>query len=177
MAAVMGIIRSHNGAVKVSSIKNGGSVFTALFPIQGISLRPAAVNTKDDKTSAEGRTVLLVDDEAMVMDIGSQFLTRLGYAVKTASGGQEALDLFKQLSDRIDCLLLDFTMPGMDGLETMQRIRKIRPDARIIITSGYTRQQIEDRFALIEPPDAFLQKPFEMKTLQEILHDVIAGLK
>ena len=177
MAAVMGIIRSHNGAVRVSSVKNEGSVFTALFPIQGISLRPAAVKNRDDKTVTQGRTVLLVDDEAMVMDIGSQFLERLGYSVRTASGGREALDMFKQAPDSIDCLLLDFTMPGMDGLETMQLIRKIRPDARIIITSGYTRQQIEDRFTHVGLPDGFIQKPFEMKALQEILNKTISKAK
>ena len=174
MAAVMGIIRSHNGAIKVSSVKNEGSVFTALFPIQGISLRPAAVDNRENESGAERGTVLLVDDDEMVMDIGNQFLKRMGYTVRTASSGQKALDIIKQASNRIDCLLLDFTMPGMDGLETMQQVKKIRPDARIIITSGYTRQQIEDRFALVEPPDAFLQKPFEMKALQEILSKTIS---
>ncbi len=174
MAAVMGIIRSHNGAVKVSSVKNEGSVFTALFPIQGISLRPATVDSADTESVPERGTVLLVDDDEMVMDIGNQFLKRMGYSVRAASSGQKALDMFKQAPDRIDCLLLDFTMPGMDGLETMQRIRMIRPDAKIIITSGYTRQQIEDRFTHIGPPDDFIQKPFEMKTLQEKLHRVIS---
>jgi CheY-like chemotaxis protein len=65
-------------------------------------------------------------------------------------------------------------MPGMDGLETMQQVRKIRPDVRIIISSGYTRQQIEDRFTHMGPPDDFIQKPFEMKTLQERLNRVIS---
>jgi len=174
MAAVMGIIRSHTGAIKVSSVKNEGSVFTALFPIQGISLRPAAIDNEDDRSAADRGTVLLVDDDEMVMDIGNQFLKRMGYTVLTASSGQKALDLFKQSPNHIDCLLLDFTMPGMDGLETMQEIKKIRPDVRIIISSGYTRQQIEDRFARIGPPDDFIQKPFEMKTLQEKLDRVIS---
>jgi CheY-like chemotaxis protein len=175
LAAVMGIIRSHNGAVKVSSAKHEGSVFTALFPIQAIFVRKARPDRTESETGAAGKTVLLVDDDAMVMDIGSQFLKRLGYTVLSAPGGQEALALFKQASDRIDGLLLDFIMPGMDGLETMQQVRKIRPDVKIIITSGYTRQQIEDRFARIDPPDGFIQKPFEMKALQEKLHDVFSG--
>ena len=177
MAAVMGIIRSHNGAVKVSSVKNEGSVFTALFPIQGISLRPGKPDGMNTEAGPAGKTVLLVDDEEMIVDIGSQLLKRLGFTVRTASGGREALDLFNQESDHIDCLLLDYTMPGMDGLETMRQIRKIRPDARIIITSGYTRQQIEDRFARIDPPDDFIQKPFEMKTLHEILSKTISKSK
>lgn len=175
MAAVMGIIRSHSGAVKVSSIEGKGSVFTALFPIQGVSPGPAEPDHPDGKTVAKGGTVLLVDDETMVMDIGSQFLQRLGYNVKTASSGREALAIFGQAPDRIDCLLLDFTMPGMDGLETMKQIRKIRPDARIIITSGYSRQQIKDRFTHFAPPDDFIHKPFEMKALEEKLCRVIPG--
>ena len=174
MAAVMGIIRSHNGAIKVSSAKNEGSVFTALLPIQGVALRPSAVENKDNENIAERGIVLLVDDDEMVMDIGNQFLKRMGYTVRTASSGQKALDIIKQASNRIDCLLLDFTMPGMDGLETMQQVKKIRPDARIIISSGYTRLQIEDRFAHIGPPDDFIQKPFEMKALQEKLDRVIS---
>ena len=174
MAAVMGIIRSHNGAIKVSSVKNEGSVFTALLPIQGVALRPSAVDNMDNENVAERGIVLLVDDDEMVMDIGNQFLKRMGYTVRTASSGQKALDIIKQASNRIDCLLLDFTMPGMDGLETMQQVKKIRPDARIIITSGYTRLQIEDRFAHIGPPDDFIQKPFQMKALQEKLDRVIS---
>jgi PAS domain S-box-containing protein len=174
MAAVMGIIRSHNGAVKVSSVKNEGSVFTALFPIQKISLRPSSVDNAGTQSAAGRGTVLLVDDDEMVMDIGNQFLKRMGYMVRTAASGQEALDIVKQTTDRIDCLLLDFTMPGMDGLETMQQVKKIRPDVRIIITSGYTRQQIEGRFAIVGPPDDFIQKPFEMKTLQAKLRQVIS---
>jgi CheY-like chemotaxis protein len=65
-------------------------------------------------------------------------------------------------------------MPGMDGLETMQRIRKLRPDQKVIIVSGYTRQQIEDRFANVIPPDGFIHKPFEMKALKEVLYSVMA---
>ena len=170
----MGIIRSHDGAIKFSSVKNEGSVFTALFPIQGISLLRAALDSTDTEGGAERGNVLIVDDDEMVMDIGNQFLKRMGYTVRTASSGQKALDIVKQAPDRIDCLLLDFTMPGMDGLETMQQVRKLRPDARIIITSGYARQQIEARFAHVGPPDDFIQKPFEMKSLEEKLERVIS---
>ena len=109
------------------------------------------------------------------MDIGRQFLERLGYHVLAADGGHAAVEQFDRAADRIDCVLLDFTMPGMDGLETLQRIRRIRGDARIIITSGYTRQQIEARFAKIGLPDGFIHKPFEMKSLQKELRRVITG--
>ena len=173
MAAVMGIIRSHGGAIKVSSVKHEGSVFTALFPIQGVSLRQAKPETLPTGKHASGKTVLLVDDEAMVMEVGHQFLERLGYDVFEASSGQQALDIFKRASGMIDCVLLDYTMPGMDGLEAMQQLRKIRTDACIIITSGYTRQQLEDRFADIGLPDDFIQKPFQMKALKEKLGQVI----
>jgi len=174
MAAVMGIIRSHLGAVKVESEKGKGSTFTALFPIQGVSLGRKTAEPVVEKSPSDERTVLLVDDEDMVMEIGCQFLDRLGYRVETASSGQEAIDLLNQSSRNIDCMLLDLTMPGMDGLETMQQVKKIRPDLKIIIVSGYTRQQIEDRFANLTPPDGFIHKPFEMKALKEILHSVMA---
>lgn len=174
MAAVMGIIRSHNGAVKVNSVQEEGSVFTALFPIQGCVHPRDRADSLTIEAGSDGKTVLLVDDEEMIMDIGSQFLKRLGYTVLTAPGGREAVDIVGQVSGRIDCLLLDYTMPGMDGLETMIQVKKIRPDARIIISSGYTRQQIEDRFSRIGPPDDFIQKPFDMKVLKEKLEAVIS---
>jgi PAS domain S-box-containing protein len=174
MAAVMGIIRSHDGAVRVRSVEGEGSVFTALFPIRGRLAPRDRADSPKIEVGADGKTVLLVDDEEMIMDIGSQFLTRLGYTVLTASGGREALDIVERASGSIDCVLLDFTMPGMDGLETMLQIKEIRPDARIIISSGYTRQQIEDRFACIDRPDDYIQKPFDMKVLKGKLEAVIS---
>ncbi|BBO84649.1 hypothetical protein DSCO28_52150 [Desulfosarcina ovata subsp. sediminis] len=174
LAAVLGIIRSHNGAIRVHSVKNEGSVFTALFPIQGISHHRRHSEAETVESPSTGKTVLLVDDETMVMDIGHQFLERLGYTVKMASSGQAALDIFRQAANSIDCLLLDFSMPDMNGLETLQHIKKIGSTARIIVTSGYTRQQIEDRFAQIGLPDGFIQKPFEIKKLKETLGRVLA---
>ncbi len=174
MAAVMGIIRSHYGAVKVNSKEHEGSVFTALFPIQGISLKPTVEQSGPMELNQNDTTILLVDDEPMVLDIGSQFLERLGYRVKKAASGQEALEVLNTDPDHIDCLLLDYTMPGMDGLDTMQQARTIRPEAKIVISSGYTRQQLEDRFAHIVPPDGFIHKPFEMKALQATLQEVIS---
>jgi PAS domain S-box-containing protein len=174
MAAVMGIIRSHGGAVKVVSEKNKGAVFTALFPVRGSYLRAIAPESAQTETRIAGKTVLLVDDDTLVMEVGSQFLERLGYTVRSASNGQEALDILDQTSESIDCLLLDYTMPGMDGLETMQRAKAIRPETRVIITSGYTRQQIEDQFTAIARPDDFIQKPFEMKGLGKKLSSVLS---
>lgn len=174
MAAVMGIIRSHSGAVKVESEKGKGSTFTALFPIQGISLSRATVKPVEEESTPDEKTVLLVDDEDMVMEIGCKFLERLGYRVETASSGQEALDILNRVPHQIiDCILLDLTMPGMDGLETMRQVKKSRPDQKVIIVSGYTRQQIEDRFANVAPPDGFIHKPFEMKALKETLYSVM----
>lgn len=174
MAAVMGIIRSHKGVIKVSSSKNQGSVFTALFPIHRAAIDRSAPAADRTAASAAGRTVLIVDDEEMVMDIGRQFLERIGYTVREAASGRDALVIFEQAADQIDCVLLDFTMPGLDGLDTMKQIKAIRSDAKIIITSGYTRQQIEDRFIPIGPPDDFIQKPFEMRTLREKLDEVMS---
>ena len=177
MAAVLGIIRSHNGAVRARSTKGEGSVFTALFPIQGVFLTREAPAETAPAVRSDDKTVLLVDDDALVMEIGTQFLERLGYTVLTAASGQEAIEIYRRNRDAIDCLLLDFTMPGMDGMATMQKIREICPDIRILITSGYTRQQIEDRFSAIGPPDDFIQKPFEIQALREKINGVLSGGK
>ena len=169
MAAVMGIIRSHGGAVKVSSVKNEGAVFTALFPIQGVSVQRAKPVPLLAEAKSTQKTVLLVDDEPMVREVGRQFIERLGCHVLEAANGQQALQIFNRAHANIDCVLLDYTMPGMDGHETMLQIKAIREDTYVIISSGYTRQQLEGRFSDSQPND-FIQKPFQMKALQEKLN-------
>ncbi len=103
--------------------------------------------------------VLVVDDNARVLQAVSQLVGALGYPVMTAASGREALGVFGEHHAHIGCVLLDLTMPDMDGLETMQALRAVDPKARIVLSSGYSEQSVRRRIGG-DGPTHFLQKPF-----------------
>jgi CheY-like chemotaxis protein len=103
--------------------------------------------------------VLVVDDNARVLQAVSQLVGALGYLVMTAASGREALAVFGERHAQIGCVLLDLTMPDMDGLETMQALRAVDPKARIVLSSGYSEQSVRRRMSG-DSSTGFLQKPF-----------------
>jgi PAS domain S-box-containing protein len=163
LAAVMGIVRGHKGAIKVCSEPGNGSTFTVLLPASG---EVAAVEKGLlPPTSWKGSgTILLVDDEETVRAVTRRMLERSGYTVITASDGREAVMLFKQQSDKLACVLMDLTMPHMDGDMAFREMFRFRSDIPVILSSGYSPQDIEQRFAG-KGLAGFLQKPYELATL------------
>lgn len=117
----------------------------------------------DKKCPWEGR-ILLVDDEESIRTVGRMMLERIGYEVITAADGHEAITIYQNKKDIIDLVLLDLTMPIMDGEETYQELFKINPTIRVIVSSGYNSQEIAARFAM-KGWVGFIQKPF---TFQEL---------
>jgi CheY-like chemotaxis protein len=117
-------------------------------------------------------TVLLVDDEEIIIGVGKQMLERLGYSVLTARSGREAVDVYKNCPDDVDLVLLDFIMPGMEAGDTYDRLKTINPAIKVILSSGYGLDQkssaIMDRGC-----DGFIQKPFNMKILQEKIREIL----
>lgn len=111
-----------------------------------------------------GRTVLLVDDEKMVLEVGRAILQRLGHDVLTAESGEEALARFSQHRDSIGCVVLDLTMPGMDGKETFTQMRELKPALPIIIASGLSADQVINQFGSV-PPTSVIQKPYQVADL------------
>jgi len=110
------------------------------------------------------RTVLLVDDEKMVLDVGKAILQRLGHDVLTAESGQEALDQLDRHRDRIECVVLDLTMPGMDGTTTFGHLRAMSPALPVIIASGMSADQVSGQFADY-PKTTVIQKPYQVADL------------
>ncbi|NTW65020.1 MAG: response regulator [Nitrospirae bacterium] len=173
LSAVLGIMRAHKGTLSLQSEPGRGSTFKAIFPAV------PAPQEEEQRTIASGDapwrgrgTVLLVDDEEIVRTACGKMLESLGYSVITAVDGREALDIYRERSDTIDLVLLDMTMPHMDGMETSRELRRHDPKARVIISSGYTVQDIESRFAGTGL-DGFIQKPFTVKGLQAELDRVL----
>ncbi|MFA7402658.1 MAG: PAS domain S-box protein [Pelobacteraceae bacterium] len=169
MAAVLGIVRGHRGAIKVSSEPEAGTTFKVLFPASG---KPAElfdeVPHHEDRKRAG--TVLLVDDEETVRGIGSEMLKELGFTVITADDGRKAIDVFQQNLD-VCFVLLDLTMPHMDGEQCFRELRRIKPDVRVIMSSGYNEQEVTQKFAG-KGLNGFIQKPYRLSMLQEAIRRI-----
>ncbi len=124
-----------------------------------------------EKATRNKNTILLVDDEEMVLDIGVQMLSRLGYSVIQAESGTEAIGIFQKDSETIDIVILDIVMPDLDGGETVAAIREINPDVKIVLSSGFGRDGKTNE--ILERCNGFIQKPFSMKELSETLSRVV----
>ncbi len=171
LAAVQGIVRGHKGALKVYSEAGKGTTFKVLFPAvntEGPVHRHEAVSDTHWKGSG---TILLVDDEEMVRSIAGEMLERLGFQVLTARDGVEALEVYQQRHPEIAGVLLDLTMPQMDGEETLRELRKIHPSVRVVLSSGYNKQEITQRFAG-KGLAGFIQKPYRLAELKTVFHSM-----
>jgi len=160
MAAVLGIVRGHKGAIRVASQVGKGTTVTVLLPAAGPEVRlPVEPAPSSPGARPANAAVLVVDDNARVLQAVSQLVGALGYPVLTAASGQEALRVFGEHHAQIGCVLLDLTMPEMDGLETMRALRAVDPAAKIVLSSGYSEQAVRRRISG-DGPTRFLQKPF-----------------
>ncbi len=175
MSAVLGIVRGHYGVIKISSEVGGGTTFRILFPANADSLvgNGSASNLENTETEWWGSgTVLLADDEEAVRAVGKQMLERLGFDVVTAANGRQAVELFRGHADEIDWVLLDLSMPVLDGKEALHEIRSIRPGVSVILSSGYNEseavQQMTD-----DGPAGFIQKPFTTNELKDKLGEIL----
>ena len=120
----------------------------------------------------EAETVLLVDDEEIVLGVGKQMLERLGYSVLTARSGQEAVDVYKNEPDAIDLVLLDMIMPGLEAGDTYDKLKAVNPAIKVILSSGYSLDQ--NASAIIDRGcNGFIQKPFNMKILEEKIGEIL----
>jgi PAS domain S-box-containing protein len=171
LPAALGILRGHQGRIQVISRPGQGTRVRVYFPVRESS-RPAAGS--ELVPLAKGTLLIVDDDEEVRRPIAELIRSRLGYEVLEASGGEEAVALFRAQADRIALVLMDATMPGLDGSAAFEAMRRIRPDARAILCSGYGDETgraaaAEHGFA------AFLRKPFSLKELESLLVQHLAG--
>jgi two-component system, cell cycle sensor histidine kinase and response regulator CckA len=151
-------------------IKYRGTTFFIYLPALGIKAERKIESP--EKIIRGNETVLFVDDEETVLEVGSKMLKHLGYSVHGARGGQEALDIYENNKNRIDLVVLDMIMPGMGGSDTYDRLKEINPTVKVLLSSGYSRDgQAED--ILRRGCDGFLQKPFDMIELSRKLKEVL----
>jgi len=173
MSAVLGIVRSHHGAIKVYSEVGKGTTFKVLFPANTQVLESdlgAANENGQTQWRGEG-TVLIADDEDTVCSVGKQMLEHMGFKVLAATDGREAVEMYSDHASDIVCVLLDLTMPHMDGTEAFREMRRINPDVTVILCSGYSEQDATESFTG-KGLAGFLQKPYSMSELKEILVEI-----
>lgn len=168
LAAVQGIVRGHKGAIRVFSEPDKGTTFQVLFPADGqASAVPPGKSATIRSWRGQG-TVLVVDDEEIVRNLACQMIEHLGFTTLAAKDGQEAVEIFREHQNRIVCVLLDLTMPKLGGDETFRELRRIRPDVRVILSSGYNEENATERFDRLELA-GFIQKPYQFETMIERL--------
>ena len=173
MSAVLGIVRSHKGSMKIYSEPGRGTNLRVLFPTDSKEL----IATKDQANTEAienlpGGKILFIDDELLVRNIGTDMLSELGFSTICAQNGVEALELFDQHRHEIVAVILDLTMPEMDGIATFRELKKRSPDLQVILASGYNEQEATRDF-VGRGLAAFIQKPFVMSELERILHKVL----
>jgi len=174
LAAVLGIVRGHKGAIQVFSEPDRGTTFKVFFPAHGrLATPPAPVFDVMAMQKGSG-AILLVDDEMTVRRVAEKILRGAGYEVVTAGEGAEAVDTFRGGPSRFDVVLLDLTMPHMDGEAVFRALKEIRPDVCVLLMSGFNEEDMLDRFAG-RGVAGFLPKPFNAEMLLAKLRDVLSG--
>ncbi|MDD2309313.1 MAG: PAS domain S-box protein [Desulfuromonadaceae bacterium] len=164
MAAVLGIIRGHKGAIKVYSEPGKGSTFKILLPASGKPAEIFNIDTRNDNWKGSG-TVLLVDDEETIRGIGVEMLKELGFNVVTANDGREAIQAYKARID-ISFVILDLTMPHMDGEQCFRELRMLNPEVKVIMSSGFSELEVTQKF-VGKGLAGFIQKPYKFSVLRE----------
>lgn len=170
LAMVYGIIKGHEGIIDVKSQQGKGTTFYIYLPATEKAI--AQEKTTSTKILMGTETILLVDDEEIVLEVNSQLLSSLGYQVYVAGSGQEAIAVYKEKQKEIALIILDMVMPGFSGGETFDRLRAINPDIRILLSSGYSLEgqarQIMDRGC-----NDFLQKPFNFEKISFKVREIL----
>ncbi|MEJ2656675.1 MAG: response regulator, partial [Desulfobacterales bacterium] len=173
LSSVYGIVKNHGGFIDVHSEKGVGTSFHIYLPAMGKQniFKNKEIEPADNITHGT-ETILLVDDEDMIIDVSRQLLEKLGYTVLTAGSGKEAIEIYQKHIDKISLVIIDMIMPDLNGGETFDELKKINPDIKVLLASGYSldgqAQNIIDRGC-----NGFIQKPFNIKKLSHKIRTVM----
>lgn len=173
LSAAAGIVQAHGGHIELFSKPGHGTLVEVLLP--HCALAPAPLDKPGSGLEAEGSNTwrgqgvaLVVDDDPQPRAAARRLLERLGFEVCEAQGGTEALELLRAEGSRFACVLLDLTMPGMDGHECLAGLREVQPELPVLVTSGYSKRELDDASA------GFLPKPYELDELRTRLRELLA---
>jgi CheY-like chemotaxis protein len=170
LASAYGIMKAHGGYIDVGSKKGQGSTFSICLPASDKEV-PKAVKSAERFTEGSG-TVLLVDDEEVILEVGQELLETMGYRVLLARNGKEAVEVYEMNRDNIDIVVMDMVMPKMGGGEAYDRMKEINPDIKALLSSGFSIDG-EASEILERGCDGFIQKPFAMKDLSRKISEIL----
>ena len=174
LAAVLGIVRGHKGGIKVYSEVGQGTTFKVLFPCKPEAAPAPEAAAGPEEARRGAGLVLVVDDEETVRSVSKMALEKSGFSVMTAGDGREGLSVFQSHGAAIDLVVLDMTMPHMNGEEAFREMRRLRPGARVILSSGYNEHEATHRFAG-KGLAGFIQKPYRARDLVEKVAELLGG--
>jgi len=173
LASAYGIIKNHGGTINAYSEKGWGSTFDIYLPTSNNNVVTEEKNLAD-KLLKGTETVLIVDDEGIILDVGKEMLKEMGYKVLSAGGGKEAVKVYGKHKDEIDLVIIDMIMPDMGGNEVFERIKKINPQVKTLLSSGYSMDG-EATEALDQGCNGFIQKPFNISKLSLKIREILDG--
>ncbi len=176
LASVYGIIKNHNGFINVYSEKGQGSTFNIYLPASPNNEVKEQKTEQNIEITRGTETILLVDDESLILDVARDLLKALGYKVLTAQNGMAAVDIYQQSKETIDLVILDMVMPEMNGGEVFDELKKINPDVKVLLSSGYSingqASKIINRGCV-----GFIQKPFTIMEIARQLRNVLDDIQ
>jgi two-component system cell cycle sensor histidine kinase/response regulator CckA len=170
LAIAYGIITNHGGFIEVSSRLGEGSAFSLFLPATKKEITPASQSPLEIPVGTE--TILIVDDEEMILDVTKEILEKTGYKVLTAQSGREAVDLYEKNPVGINMVILDIVMPEMGGEATFNRLQQINPDVKVLLASGYSVEGEASRM-IARGCRGFVQKPFLLQELSKKIREVL----
>jgi signal transduction histidine kinase/CheY-like chemotaxis protein len=170
LASSYGIVKNHNGLITVYSEIGQGSTFNIFLPLSVKSVSTELPSEEHPLSGSE--TILLVDDEQMIIDVGQAMIEKLGYRVLIAKGGHAAIDCVRSHGSQIDLMILDLIMPDMDGGKLFDVVRQMAPQIPILLCSGYAKNQKANDI-LQRGADGFIQKPFNVFELSQHLRNIL----
>jgi PAS domain S-box-containing protein len=174
LATVLGIVRAHKGAIDLYSEPGKGTTIKVLLPTTQQPVEHLAKEAPAPEGWRGNGTILLVDDEAPVLEVGGMMLENVGFRVRTATDGREALEIFRKYKGEFVGVVLDLMMPNMDGEETLRELRRIQDDVKIVLSSGYHEQDVTKRLAGTSFA-GFVKKPYTADALIRQLRQALEG--
>lgn len=170
LSSAYGIIRNHGGFIDIQSTLEKGTTVTIFLPSS--TKAPVYDVEQIPKISTGRQSILLIDDEKMILDVGEKMLQKIGYTVHTCSSGKEGIDFVEASNENIDAVIIDMIMPQLSGSETARRIRKIRPDIPILFSSGYSEEE-KIHETVSDLKGGFIQKPYTIQDLSHKLKELL----
>ncbi|MCX5833896.1 MAG: PAS domain S-box protein [Deltaproteobacteria bacterium] len=172
LSIVYGIVQSHNGHITCETERGKGTTFRIYFPALESATEGRVAEPERDVHLYGGETILLVDDETNILDIGVNILEQFGYTTLTARSGEEAVDLYRARGGEIGLVILDLGMPGMGGEQCLQEILKINPKAQVVIASGYAASQTV-KYLMEAGASGYVSKPYRLENMLKKIRELI----